>query len=147
MWHTGLVLAAALVGQPQAATLESCEFVEDRWVCRYRLPEIELLGDPSRPPLPAAPGGADVAGRDPGVLNEAESRLVARCAEAGWLSLCFPAERAEARRLRDEARAYEAARLRVGELIRDGDCDGATAHALGGGYLALARESQAFCRR
>ncbi|WP_296816624.1 hypothetical protein [Brevundimonas sp.] len=148
MWDAGLILAAALVAQPQAATLESCEFVDERWVCRYRLPDIQLLSEPPDAPvtLPVPLPSAPTTSTDPGVLSESESELVARCAEARWISLCFPSQRVEARRLRDEARAYEAARQRVGELISQGQCQAATAHALSGGYLALARESQGFCR-
>lgn len=156
MLEVGLILAASLAvqeaqarTQPQAATLESCEFVDERWVCRYRLPEIQLLdaGPPAAPltvatPPPATPSPASP---DPGVLSDAELDLVARCADAGWLSLCFPAQRTEARRLRDAARAYEEARQRVGALIGQGDCDGARNHALNGGYLGLAREAQGLC--
>ena len=152
MVEIGLILAASLAiqqAQPQAATLEGCEFVEERWVCRYRLPEIQLLdaGPPAAPltvdvPRPAPPSPVS---QDPGVLSEAEVDLVARCADAGWLSLCFPAQRTEARRLRDEARAYEAARQRVGVLIGQGDCEAARSHALTGGYLGLAREAQGLC--
>lgn len=164
MLEIGLILAASLAvqeaqaqsqpqtqpqTQPQAATLERCEFVDERWVCRYRLPEIQLLdgGPPAAPltvPVPP-PATASAASQDPGVLSEAEVELVARCADAGWLSLCFPAQRTEARRLRDEARAYEETRQRVGALIGEGECQAARSHALNGGYLGLAREAQALC--
>lgn len=159
MLELGFAIAALLSAQPQAATLEGCDFVENRWICRYRLPEIQLVGSPPTtaivpssepPPATAAVVGAEVAAvvpvaRDRGVLTESESELVARCAEARWLSLCLPSQRVEARRLRDEAQAYEAARLRVGELITGGDCEGALGHALSNGYFGLARESQTFC--
>ena len=149
MWEVGLLLAASLATQPQAATLEGCEFVDDRWICRYRLPEIQLLTTPPTSPevLPIPLTTAAPASADPGVLSPAETELVARCAEAGWLSLCLPPQRTEARRLRDQARAYQEARLQVGALIRDGDCDGALSRALGGGYLSLAREAQGLCTR
>ena len=71
--------------------------------------------------------------------------MPAWCADAGWLSLCFPAQRTEARRLRDEARAYEDTRQRVGALIGEGECEAARSHALNGGYLGLAREAQDLC--
>ena len=79
MWDIGLILAAYVAiqpaqpsgppqsqpqSQPQTATLEGCEFVEERWVCRYRLPDIQLVdGGPPATPLtvpvqPAAPSGA-----------------------------------------------------------------------------------------
>lgn len=164
MWEVALVLSASLVAQPQpqAATLEGCEFVNERWICRYRLPEIQLLGaEPSAPPtLPVtvpiptpsttsagASAGASVAAvtTDRGVLSESEASLVARCAEARWYSLCLPGQREEARRLRDEAQAYETARLRIGEMISDGECEAARSHALTAGYFGLAREAQALC--
>ena len=160
MLEIGLILAASLAVQeaeaqsqpqtrPQVATLERCEFVDERWVCRYRLPEIQLLdaGPPAAPLTVAVPPPVTPvpASQDPGVLSEAEVELVARCADAGWLSLCFPAQRTEARRLRDEARAYEDTRQRVGALIGEGECEAARSHALNGGYLGLAREAQDLC--
>ena len=179
MWEISLALAAAMAGQPQAATLEGCEFVDQRWICRYRLPEVQLLTtEPLAPTsvpvsVPVTPTGtaegtsAESSGatsvsstssgtstttaemtalsRDPGVLTESETSLVARCAEARWMSLCLPSQRIEARRLRDLAQAYEAARLRVGHLLSEGDCSGARAHALSGGYFRLARETQDLC--
>jgi hypothetical protein len=158
MWDIVLTLAASLTiqpaqpqgqpqTQPQAATLESCEFVDERWVCRYRLPDIQLVDGGSAPPVPVPlpqPVPAPTS-PDPGVLSQAETELVARCADAGWVSLCFPAQRTEARRLRDQARAYDEARQRVGVLIGEGDCRAALTFALNGGYLGLARESQGLC--
>ena len=140
MWDIALTLAASLAiqqaqpqdqprAQPQAATLESCEYIDERWVCRYRLPDIQLVEGGSAPPGPiTAPVPqvvATAASPDPGVLSQAETDLVARCADAGWVSLCFPAQRTEARRLRDQARAYDEARQRVGALIGQGDCQAA----------------------
>ena len=161
MWEISLAMVAAIVSQqPQAATLEGCEFVEQRWICRYRLPEVQLLTSPpttqtSAPATPPiAPTSVPVtvpvttpplASQDPGVLSESQISLVARCADAGWMSLCLPSQRIEARRLRDESHAYEAARLRVGELLSENHCDEARAFALSGGYLGLARESQTLC--
>lgn len=161
MWEVALVLSASLVAQPQpqAATLEGCEFVNERWICRYRLPEIQLLGaEPSAPPtlpvtvpIPASTtasagvSGAAAVATDRGLLSETEASLVARCAEARWYSLCLPGQREEARRLRDEAQTYEAARLRIGELISNGDCDAARSQALTAGYFGLAREAQDLC--
>jgi hypothetical protein len=86
-----------------------------------------------------------VVSSDPGVLSEAEIGLVARCAESNWMALCLPSQRVEARRLRDEAQAYESARLRIGALLSENDCDAARVHALSGGYLGLAREVQSLC--
>jgi len=155
MWEVALVLSASLLAQPQTATLEGCEFVNQRWICRYRLPEIQLLGaEPSTPPtlpvtVPIASPAATTVGTstvaavtpDRGVLSDAESSLVSRCAEARWYSMCLPGQR----RLRDEAQAYDSARRRVGELISEGACDAARSHALTAGYLGLARETQDLC--
>lgn len=160
MWDIALTLAASLAiqqaqpqgqpqTQPQSATLESCEYIDERWVCRYRLPDIQLVDGGSAPPVPITAPVPQVvsapASPDPGVLSQAETDLVARCADAGWVSLCFPAQRTEARRLRDQARAYDEARQRVGVLIGEGDCQAALTYALNGGYLGLARESQGLC--
>lgn len=147
MFDIGLVLAASLALQPQAATLEGCEFVEERWVCRYRLPDIQLLDDGARPTVavPALTAAPPVGSVDPGVLTEDQVALVARCADAGWMSLCLPSQRTEARRLRDLSLAYETARREVGTLIGEGRCEDARSRALGGGYLGLAREAQGLC--
>lgn len=156
MWEIGLILAAAIASQPQAATLEGCEFVEQRWICRYRLPEVQLLTSPPTTPstvatapattIPLSPvTTAAVISTDPGVLSEAEISLVARCAESNWMALCLPSQRVEARRLRDQAQAYESARLRIGTLLSENDCEAARVHALSGGYLGLAREVQSLC--
>lgn len=157
MLEVGLIIAAlvsaqdgseARTPQPQTATLESCDFIEERWVCRYRLPEIQLLGLSSPPPvtLPVPMAAtAPATSTDPGVLTEAQADLVARCAAAGWLSLCLPAQRTEARRLRDEAAAYAETRQAVGRLISEDACPDAVARALSGGYLGLAREARGFC--
>ena len=156
MWEIGLILAATLASQPQAATLEGCEFVEQRWICRYRLPDVQLLTSPPTAPETVATAPAStiplspvtttaVVSADPGVLSEREVALVARCADSTWIALCLPSQRVEARRLRDQAQAYEAARLQVGALLSENECDAARVHALSGGYLGLAREVQALC--
>lgn len=82
---------------------------------------------------------------DPGVLNDREQRLVSRCADAGWASLCLPAERREARTLRDRQTAYQAVRLQVTSLMSQNQCDAAVRTALQTGNLGLAREARDFC--
>lgn len=82
---------------------------------------------------------------DPGVLNEREQKLVSRCADAGWASLCLPAERREARTLRDRQTAYQAVRLQVTSLMSQNQCDAAVRTALQTGNLGLAREARDFC--
>lgn len=148
--------------QPQEAraTLQGCRMEDGRWVCRYQMPEIEIV--------PVQPGGGPVnrmasASADPppapivqpaitlppitdvGALTEDEARLVSRCADAGWLSLCLPAERRAARDLREKARTHEALRLTVTRLLSENRCDDAVRTALEGGALNLATQARAFC--
>lgn len=82
---------------------------------------------------------------DPGVLNEREQKLVSRCAEANWMSLCLGPERREARALRDRQTAYQAVRLQVTSLMSQNQCDAAVRTALQTGNLGLAREARDFC--
>ena len=82
---------------------------------------------------------------DTGVLTERESQLVARCADAGWVSLCLPDDRRAARTLRDKQTAYLAVRREVTRLLGEERCEAAARTALDGGYLALAREARDYC--
>lgn len=168
----------AAADQAVQATLQSCSMEGGRWVCRYAVPDIEIvpipgsdivtdapaaiLGatvnapspetlpsttvtEPAGPP-PAAPGDpGPVRPIDTGVLSERESRLVSRCADAGWISLCLPDDRRAARSLRDKQDAYLAVRREVTRLLSEDHCDAAVKAALDGGYLALARETRDYC--
>lgn len=99
----------------------------------------------STPPTTlAAPAGAEAV-VDPGVLNEREQKLVSRCADANWMSLCLGPERREARALRDQQTAYQAVRLQVTSLMSQNQCDAAVRTALQTGNLGLAREARDFC--
>lgn len=143
-----ILAAGLLLAQETKATLENCAQEDGRWVCRYRLPDVQLVQGTTTsepPPVEVAPPTAELA-PDPGVLSEDERRLVARCGSAGWLSLCSKGDRESAARLSAETRAYEAARLSVGRLLSDGACDRAVSEALAGGYFGLAREARAFCK-
>lgn len=104
---------------------------------------------PPTAPAATAPTTAADAGPirpiDAGVLTERESQLVARCADAGWMSLCLPDDRRAARTLRDKQNAYLAVRREVTRLLAADDCDAAVKAALDGGYLALARETRDYC--
>jgi hypothetical protein len=136
--------------QGTAAVLLGCENEGGRPVCRYQMPEIRLMEQvPQRVPgqgpgLAAAP---DAGSTDPGVLSEAERRLVLRCADAGWLSLCLPQDRRQARALKASADAYDVRRREISAMLAAGQCDAAVNAALSGGYLALGREVNAFCGR
>lgn len=170
----------ATADQAVQATLQSCAMEGGRWVCRYAVPDIEIvpipgsdivtdapaaiLGaaatidapspetlpsttvtEPAGPPL-AAPGDpGPVRPIDTGVLSEREARLVSRCAEAGWMSLCLPDDRRAARSLRDKQDAYLAVRREVTRLLSEDRCDAAVKAALDGGYLGLARETRDYC--
>jgi hypothetical protein len=180
-----LALLATPVAAPTAqavqATLQSCAMEGGRWVCRYAVPDIEIvpvpgtnivadaprvvLGDApaaANPPTtgwttvpgsatplldsPAVSAVPDPAARlDAGVLSGREAQLVARCADAGWMSLCLPDDRREARSLRDKEAAYLAVVREVTTLLGQDRCDAAVKAALDGGYLSLARETRAFC--
>ena len=139
-----IVLIGALLTQDAKATLEGCALEEGRWVCRYRLPEMDIVQGP--PTMTATPVEVEPASSDPGVLSADELKLVSRCADAGWVSLCSKSERENARRLRDSAAAYEKARIEVGKMMGAGQCDTAISTALAGGYLGLAREARSFCK-
>ncbi len=174
-----LLTAPAIEASPQAvsATLQSCAMEGGRWVCRYAVPDIEIvpipdsnivadapaavLGDapsvdtvtpdgPIEPPVVDAPPPAPVTARaalptDAGVLTEREAGLVARCADAGWVSLCLPADRRAARALQEQQTAYLAVRREVTRLLGRDRCEAAVRTALDGGYLALARETRDYC--
>ncbi len=171
----GLMLALAIAGpaaaatpaSPQAvqATLQSCAMEQGRWVCRYQVPDVEIIpftGDaseleltsrtgPAPTPAPGAPANATVptegvaAGSEAGILTEREAGLVARCADAGWMSLCLPDDRRAARALRDRQVAYQTVQRAVTGLLAEDRCDDAIRAALDGGYLGLAREARDFC--
>jgi len=98
----------------------------------------------TEPAAPAVDRGP-VRPIDAGVLTERESQLVSRCADAGWMSLCLPDDRREARILRDKQTAYLAVRREVTRLLGEERCDTAVRTALDGGYLALARETRDYC--
>ncbi len=175
----GLMLALfvmpAAEAAPQAvqATLQSCSMEGGRWVCRYAVPDIEIvpipgsdivadapasiLGDaptvdtPMPPTLMVPAPGSAIADSGPvrpidaGVLTEREARLVARCADAGWMSLCLPDDRRAARSLKEKQDAYLAVRREVTRLLGRDRCEAAVRAALDGGYLALARETRDYC--
>lgn len=133
---------------PAVATLQGCAMEGERWVCRYQMPEIRIVEQaPPSLEIETASAGTGAGPPDAGVLGEEERALVARCADAGWLSLCLPGDRRRARELRDAAQAYEARRRDVAALLAQGRCDAAVTAALEAGHLNLAREARTFCGR
>lgn len=170
--------APTLSEQAVQATLQSCAMEGGRWVCRYAVPDIEIVPIPGSDIVADAPASilgeartADaprtdapavdstprtapattptetgpVLPMDAGALTERETRLVERCAEAGWMSLCLPDDRRAARTLREKETAYLAVRRDVTRLLGDDQCDTAVRTALDGGYLNLARETRDYC--
>lgn len=153
-----IALLIALAGAPAEAaqdgqaTLKSCDMTPGGWVCHYQMPSVTLLVSPdgksSPVTVPAAPATLPAAAPTDEVARaEAarQARLIANCADATWLSLCLPADRREARRLKEAAAVQAALRGRVTGLLSEGRCDDAVRTALAGGDLALAREARAFC--
>jgi len=161
------LIAPAPTTQAVQATLQSCVMEQGRWVCRYQLPPVDIIPytgpgpevqpaaptspDPRPPvatvpfvPVPASPVTA-AAPAETSLLTERESRLVARCADAGWMSLCLPDDRRAARILRDRQTAYQTVQRSVTGMLAEGRCDDAVRAALDGGYLGLAREARDFC--
>jgi len=161
------LMAPAPPTQAVQATLQSCAMEQGRWVCRYQLPAVEIIpftgpasevqsttpaspnpGQPTGAPpvvlVPTAPA-ADAVPAEASILTEREARLVARCADAGWMSLCLPDDRRAARVLRDRQSAYQTVQRSVTGLLAEGRCADAIRAALDGGYLGLAREARDFC--
>ncbi len=154
----GQVPPAAPASQEAQAMLQSCEMTPQGWVCNYQMPAVILRGAPpgsvvmSDPPaitVPVPPTVSTLA--PPAEISSAEAdrqaRLIARCADASWLSLCLPDDRREARALRDAANARAALRADVSRLLSEDRCEDAIRTALAGGDIALAVEvrSQNFC--
>jgi hypothetical protein len=140
------------------APLQSCEMTPSGWLCSYQMPAVILRGVPpgtvvlTEPPVSSGTvAPATSALPLPVVTSSAEAdrqaRLIARCADASWLSLCLPDDRREARALRDAANARAALRTEVSRLLSEGRCDEAVRAALAGGDMALASEvrSRNFC--
>jgi len=162
-----LLLALALGQEPAAAparqeteaqaTLQSCVMTSEGWVCNYRMPAVILRGVPPEsvvmtdPPAITVPVPSTVSPvpPPPPEISTAEAdrqaRLIARCADASWLSLCLPGDRREARILRDAANARAALRAEVTQLLSEERCDEARRTALAGGDMTLAWEVRNFC--
>ncbi len=141
---TSLAMTLALLAQDSPATLQSCVFEDTGWVCRYRAEEsaVELVPPTVATRLP------DPRSKPETALTKEETRqakLIRRCADASWMSLCTPGDRKEAKELKAAAEARATLRLKVTTLVADGRCPDAVGAALQGGDLALAREIREFC--
>lgn len=91
---------------------------------------------PVPPTAPALVSSAEISSAE----ADRQARLIARCADASWLSLCLPDDRREARALRDAANVRAALRTEVARLLSEGKCDEAVRAALAGADMALAWE-------
>jgi hypothetical protein len=141
--------------QEAQATLQSCETTPAGWVCNYRMPAVILRGAPPEtviltdPPAIAVPVPQTVPAAPQPEVSSAEAdrqaRLIARCADASWMSLCLPGDRREARILRDAAEARAALRGEVTRLLSEDRCQDARRAALAGGDMTLAWEVRNFC--
>lgn len=152
----GQVPDAAPASQEAQATLQSCEMTPAGWVCNYRMPAVILRGAPPEsvimtdPPAITVPVPSTVSSSPPppGISPaeaDRQARLIARCADASWLSLCLPGDRREARILRDAANARAALRSEVTQLLSENKCDEAVRAALAGADMTLAWEARNFC--
>ena len=128
-----------------------CETTPAGWVCkmpamilRPSAPGSVVMTDPPAISVPVPPTVPTLV--PPVEISSAEAdrqaRLIARCADASWLSLCLPDDRREARILRDAALARAALRGEVTRLLSENRCDEAVRAALAGGDMNLAREAQ-----
>lgn len=139
--------------QNQAAAPETIEMVRScavengLWVCRYQPPASVIAFNPGTvtpvPPPAVAPPPA--AAGDPERVEQA--RLMVRCGTATWLSLCTPAQRREARRLKDISERREGLRREVTRLLSQNQCEAAARTALEGADMALALEVRTYCER
>ncbi len=147
----GQVPDAAPASQEAQATLQSCEMTQAGWVCNYRMPAVILRGAPPEtvimtdPPAIAVPVPPTVSPpvAPPEITSteaDRQARLIARCADASWLSLCLPDDRREARALRDAAVVRAALRREVYQLLSENRCDEAMRTALAGADMTLVWE-------
>ena len=153
--NLGQVPEAAPATQEVQATLQDCEMTPAGWVCIYRMPAVILRGAPPESIVVtdqtaiSVPVPRTVPASPPPEISTAEAdrraRLIARCADASWLSLCLPGDRREARILREAADARAALRAEVMQLLSEDRCEDARRVALAGGDLTLAWEVHNFC--
>jgi len=144
-----LVLTAGPAIPQDRATLQSCEMTPTGWVCHYQMPSVTVQGVASGTVVLSRPPAAPPPSPVPEISTaeaDRRARLIARCADASWLSLCLPGDRREARVLQEAATARAALRGEVTRLLSENRCDDAVRAALSGSDLGLATEARAFCR-
>lgn len=154
------VLQTSAPAEETRATLQSCQMTDKGWVCHYQLPtQMTVKPLEGQPPVLAPPASVELSPA-PAAKPEAEAeapvadkpadlsrqtRLIARCGDAKWYSVCLPGERKEAQLLKEAAAKSAALRAKVTGLLSENRCDDAVKAALEGGDLPLAREARAFC--
>lgn len=145
-----LALTATPVVQQERSPLQAqaCEMTPTGWVCHYQMPSVTIQGPSSgsvvvtgSPPTPAQTLVPETSTAE----ADRQARLIARCADASWLSLCLPGDRREARILQEAANARAALSGEVTRLLSENRCNEAVRVALAGGDLALARNARDFC--
>lgn len=149
-----LALAQGPAPQEAQAALKACEMTAGGWVCHYQIPAMTIVRPLEiDPPPEGSPQALPMVRSSPVVadpVDKAEAarraRLIANCADGSWLSLCLPADRREAKALRDAALVSAALRTQVTGLLSEEKCDEAVRAALAGGDMALAREARDFCK-
>lgn len=146
---------AAAPATPEAQELRvPCESTPAGWVCKMpavilqpSAPGSVVMTDPPAISVPVPPTAPTLV--PPVEISSAEAdrqaRLIARCADASWLSLCLPGDRREAAILRDAALARAALRSEVTRLLSEERCEDARRTALAGGDMTLAWEVRNFC--
>lgn len=152
------VLQTSAPAEEARATLQSCQTTDKGWVCHYQMPtQMTVKPLEGQPPVVAPPASVELSPA-PAAKPEPEApvaeksadlsrqtRLIARCGDAKWYSVCLPGERKEAQLLKEAAAKSAALRAQVTGLLSENRCDEAVKAALEGGDLPLAREARAFC--
>jgi hypothetical protein len=160
------LLQASAPTEETRATLQSCQTTDKGWVCHYQMPtEMTVKPLEGQPPVMAPPPSVELSpatGPKPVVDRSGDrpvdrpvvekpvdltrqTRLIARCGDAKWYSVCLPGERKEAQILKEAAAKSAALRSKVTGLLSENRCDEAVKAALEGGDLPLAREAREFC--
>ena len=138
------VLQTSAPAEETRATLQSCQMTDKGWVCHYQLPtQMTVKPLEGQPPVLAPPASVELSPA-PAAKPEAEApvadkpadlsrqtRLIARCGDAKWYSVCLPGERKEAQLLKEAAAKSAALRAKVTGLLSENRCDDAVKAALG----------------
>lgn len=130
------------VAKDTQSAKQTCVLEGEGWVCRYKAPEgtVTLVPETSAAAAPP-PRQREVVSKE----AARQAKLVRRCADASWLSLCTPGDRKEAKAIQEANDARAKLRMEVTTLAAHNQCPQAVQAALEGGDLALATEIRDFC--